>query len=124
MSTNSRVARQRRHRRRRPRGGVAGETGSTAGSVSTWTDKSGRNNHTSAPGQAPTASAQTMNGLPVITFNGTTILQGTPAARPVRHIRRPDHVRRHPPPLGHTHEDHRPGARRHTAVRHHRLQPR
>ena len=63
--------------------GVAGETGSTAGSVSTWTDKSGRNNHTSAPsGQAPTASAQTMNGLPVITFNGTTILQGTPAANP------------------------------------------
>ncbi|MCX6522601.1 MAG: fibronectin type III domain-containing protein [Actinobacteria bacterium] len=63
---------------------VVDETGSSTGAVQTWVDKSGRANHTSAPSVAtrPTAATQTMNGWPVITFNGANILQGTPAANP------------------------------------------
>ncbi len=64
--------------------GPAGETGTSSGTVQTWNDKSGQANHTAAPSTAtrPTASIQTLNGLPVITFNGTTILQGATATNP------------------------------------------
>lgn len=60
------------------------ETGSSTGAVQTWADKSGRANHASAPSVStrPTAATQTMNGWPVITFDGANILQGTPAANP------------------------------------------
>lgn len=63
---------------------VVDETGSATGAVQTWADKSGRPNSTSAPSIAtrPTAATQTMNGLPVVTFDGADILQGTPAANP------------------------------------------
>lgn len=64
--------------------GGAAENTVVSGAVQTWTDKSGRSNSTTAPSTAerPTSTAQTMNGLPVVTFNGTTILQGTSASNP------------------------------------------
>ena len=60
------------------------EDGTVSGAVQTWADKSGRGNSTAAPSVAdrPSAVAQTMNGLPVITFNGTTILQAASATNP------------------------------------------
>ena len=63
---------------------VVDETGSATGAVQTWVDKSGRANSTAAPSVAtrPTAATQTMNGLPVVTFNGANVLHGTPNANP------------------------------------------
>ena len=64
--------------------GAIAETGLSSGVVQIWNDKSGSSNHASAPTTAlrPSATSQTINGLPVITFNGTTILQGSSAANP------------------------------------------
>ncbi len=60
------------------------EAASTGGAVAVWNDKSGRSNHVSAPSVAeqPLATTRTLNGLPVVTFDGQQILRGTPAANP------------------------------------------
>ncbi|MFN8022767.1 MAG: fibronectin type III domain-containing protein [Acidimicrobiales bacterium] len=64
--------------------GAAFETNVSSGAVQTWNDKTGRGNATSAPSasQRPSGTTQTLNGLPVVTFNGTTTLQGVSAANP------------------------------------------
>jgi hypothetical protein len=64
--------------------GAMAEDGTVAGAVQTWTDRSGKGNAVSAPavGSRPAVNAQTINGLPVVTYNGTSILQGVSAANP------------------------------------------
>ena len=62
----------------------AAETGLVSNMVQTWADRSGRGNPAAAPsaGERPAATTQTMNGLPVITFNGNQMLGGTSASNP------------------------------------------
>ena len=49
----------------------------SGGSVQTWADRSGNGRDVSAPSSSlrPSSTSQTLNSRPVITFNGTTVLE-------------------------------------------------
>jgi YVTN family beta-propeller protein len=64
--------------------GVNAEDGLVSGAVQTWADKSGQSNSVAAPTTAerPSANTQVVNGLPVVAFNGSTVLYGSTASNP------------------------------------------
>jgi prepilin-type N-terminal cleavage/methylation domain-containing protein/prepilin-type processing-associated H-X9-DG protein len=53
---------------------------SSGGSVSTWKDSSGNNNHVMAQGTAPILNTVAINGVPAVYFNGSGYYQGAAIA--------------------------------------------